>query len=205
MKQIYVIYNLKQGREEGFLFYTDSAFEAQERLMNMIEETNGTSDEEQQISIFDFGMSIEEANVNEAITSFEEARKYLGGTTNGDFTISKKVFSQNCLNLNDVAGLVNDLNPVHVKRLIALNKLFTIAQAWNKEEEFEPDFSNVSQNKYFPWFEYSRCAAGFVCVDVTNAALVAGAVYGSHICFKTRERAMQFGEQFIDLWNEVLL
>lgn len=205
MKQIYVIYNLKQGREEGFLFYTDSAFEAQERLMNMIEETNETSDEEQQISIFDFGMSIEEANVNEAITSFEEARKYLGGTTNGDFTISKKVFSQNCLNLNDVAELVNDLNPVQIKRLIALNKLFTIAQAWNKEDEFETDFTNTRQGKYFPWFKYSKDASGFVYAFTINAASTAHAYYGSHICFKTSERAMQFGKQFIDLWNEVLL
>ena len=92
-----------------------------------------------------------------------------------------------------------------MKALVALNELFTIAQAWNKEDNFTPDFSNRNQTKWFPWFVYSNAAAGFVFASSTNTATNAAANFGSRLCFKTSDRARQFGEQFIDLWNDVLL
>lgn len=139
------------------------------------------------------------------MTSYEEARKYLGGKPNNDFTVAKKVVSGNCVKLDEVTRLVKDINPSHVKALIALNELFTIAQAWNKEDEFEPDFSNSNQYKYFPWFVYDKGDAGFVFANTSNTAAYTYADVGSRLCFKTPERARQFGEQFIDLWNDVLL
>ena len=113
--------------------------------------------------------------------------------------------SGNCVKLDEVTRLVKDINPSHVKALIALNALFTIAQAWNKEDEFEPDFSNSNQYKYFPWFVYDNGAAGFVYASTRTTATYTNASIGSRLCFKTPERARQFGEQFIDLWNDVLL
>ena len=89
--------------------------------------------------------------------------------------------------------------------MIALNELFTIAEAWNKEDGFVPDFSDINQWKYFPWFIYNNDAAGFVFAATTYMATYANAYFGSRLCFKTEERARQFGEQFIDLWNKVLL
>lgn len=56
--------------------------------------------------------------------------------------------------------------------------------------ELLPD--NTSQYKYFPWFEYSRDAAGFVYAYTADTAALAFAFLGSRLCFKTRERAMQF-------------
>ena len=44
----------------------------------------------------------------------------------------------------------------------AFLKLVTIAAAWNRIDGFVPDFSNGYQNKYYPWFEYRKDAAGFV-------------------------------------------
>ena len=155
---------------------------------------------------FDFTLEIEEAKeVNELITNFEEARKALKGLPNDDFTVSKKVVSGNCVQLDEVTRLVEDLNPKHVKALIALNELFTIAQAWNKEDGFVPDFSNTNQSKWFPWFVYKKDAAGFVSASTYIAPSNASAHFGSRLCFKTPARARQFGEQFIDLWNDVLL
>lgn len=155
---------------------------------------------------FDFTLDeIECKEINEVVTTYEEAREYLGGKPNADFTVAKKILSGNHVKLDDVANLVSEVNPKHIKALIAYNRLCTIAQAWNKADRFEPDFSNTSQYKYFPWFVYDDGAAVFVCAYTNSASTHAPAYIGYRLCFKTRERAMQFGKQFIDLWNQVLL
>jgi len=107
--------------------------------------------------------------------------------------------------LEDVTRLVDALNPSHVKALIALNELFTIAEAWNKADDFVPDFSNSRQDKWFPWFVYDEDRAGFVYAYTSDAPSYTNANIGSRLCFKTANRARQFGNQFIDLWNKVLL
>ena len=186
----------------------DSKSEAGDKMMDFITEHNEDldSDDEDYLTPFDFAIEeIEIKDVNDAITDFEKARKHLGGKPNGDFTVSKKILSGNSVNLQEVTRLVNDINPKHVKALIALNELFTIAQAWNKEDDFTPDFSNRNQTKWFPWFVYSDDAAGFVYAYTNYTASSAYANFGSRLCFKTSARARQFGEQFIDLWNDVLL
>ena len=132
------------------------------------------------------------------------SREYLGGKPNKQFTVSKRVAANTVPGLVEVTRLVDALNPNHVEALIALNELFTIAEAWNKADEFVPDFSNGNQDKWFPWFYYDKDAAGFVCATY-NAPSSADANVGSRLCFKSANRARQFGKQFIDLWNKVLL
>lgn len=100
---------------------------------------------------------------------------------------------------------MTDINPKHIEALIALNKLFTIAQAWNKEDGFVPDFSDWEQDKWFPWFVYNKDAAGFVCANTTYAPTFAYATVGSRLCFKSSARAAQFGKQFAELYNKVFL
>lgn len=186
----------------------DSKSEAADEMLGFIEEHNEDvdSDDEEYLTPFDFTLEeIESKEINEVVTTYEEAREYLGGKPNADFTVAKKILSGNHVKLDDVANLVSEVNPKHIKALIAYNRLCTIAQAWNKADGFEPDFSNTSQYKYFPWFVYDNGAAGFVFATTSDAATVACAGIGSRLCFKTRERAMQFGKQFIDLWNDVFL
>ena len=95
------------------------------------------------------------------------------------------------------------LNPKHFEALDALNKLFTIAQAWNIMDGFVPDFSDWEQDKWFPWFQYDEDNAKFV-YDSTNYA-DAYECFGSRLCFKSSERAAQFGKRFTDLYNKVFL
>lgn len=185
-----------------------SKSEAADEMMDFINEHNDEldSDDEEYLTPFDFTLDeIESKEINEVVTTYEEAREYLGGKPNADFTVAKKILSGNHVKLDDVANLVSEVNPKHIKALIAYNRLCTIAQAWNKADGFEPDFSNTSQYKYFPWFVYDNGAAGFVCANSDFTAARAYAYFGSRLCFKTRERAMQFGKQFIDLWNDVFL
>ena len=124
---------------------------------------------------------------------------------NDDFIVAEKTLSGDYISLGDVARLVEDINPRHIKALIALNELFTIAEAWNKADNFIPDFSNASQYKYYPWFVYDKDAARFVSVYANYAASYVAASFGSRLCFKSANRAKQFGEMFQDLYNQVFL
>ena len=193
----------------------ESRKEAGRELMRYLSYHNENWDVDNYLSPFDFVLEeVECPQVNEVITDFESARKILGGKPNVDFYVVKRKHSEKVTHLEeaarlalleDVARLVTDINPKHIKALIALNELFTIAQAWNKEDGFVPDFSDKEQDKWFPWFEYNRDAAGFVYVVTNYSPTIANAYLGSRLCFKTSERAEQFGKQFVDLYNEVFL
>ena len=158
------------------------------------------------LSPFDFTIEeVERKEVNEVITDFESAKKYLVGNTNDVFGVVKKRLSKNIDPIKDAEILIKELNPKHIEALIALNELFTIAEAWNKADGFVPDFSNLEEDKYFPWFVYDRKAARFVSAYASYAPSYVLASFGCRLCFKTRDRATQFGKQFADLYNKVFL
>lgn len=200
-------FQLKNVTDDEIVGTYDTKVDAIEAMNEMIDETNETNDEteEEGLSPFDFKLEVVEVDDASAINSFEDARKYLNGFPNADFVISKKVMSGNCLKLEDVAAFVQDINPHHLKALVALNKLFTIAEAWNKADGFVPDFADRGQWKYFPWFKYDDKTAGFVYAYTYNTASYADANFGSRLCFISESRAKEFGEKYVDLYNDVFL
>ena len=121
--------------------------------------------------------------INVKVDSFEAALEFLGRENNA------------CM-----CGIPDK----HAKAMVAMYKLITIAEAWNKADNFVPDYDNTNQYKWFPWFQ-KRGTAGFVCAGAHYSASYADAYVGSRLCFSTSEHAEQFGKQFIDLWNEFLL
>lgn len=174
--------------------------EAGEVLMDYIIDHNEDLyvDDNDYLSPFDFILEeVECKEVNEVITNFESARKVLGLKPN-DYTLFEHL-------PKFITQFISGINPKHIDALVALNKLFTIAQAWNKEDDFMPDFSNRNQWKHFPWFTYNKDAAGFVYENTCDTATSAVANFGSRLCFKTPKRAEQFGKQFVDLYNKVFL
>lgn len=183
-------YQLKKQNEDEVLGTYDSKQEATYAMDEIIEDNNDDLDEEDVDWLTPFEFFLNEIEVKEEINvlvdSYEAATRYLGYQA-------------------DVKTKITGINPKHIKALIALNALFTIADAWNKADDFVPDYSNRNQYKYFPWFEYNDDTAGFVYANTAYAATYAYASIGSRLCFKTRERAKQFGNQFIDLWNDFLL
>lgn len=180
--------------------------EASEKLMAYIKRFNERSDGDGYISLFDFVLEeVECKEVNEVITDFDSAIKYLVGKTNDDFIVDKERLSKSVVKIKKAEKLIKELNPKHIEALVALNELFTIAEAWNKEDGFVPDFSDWNQNKWFPWFKYDKDAAGFVFANTYSSPTDAGANIGSRICFMTSERAEQFGKQFAELYNKVFL
>ena len=200
MKKYVVKY--KEG-EKVFGVYASQ----EEASIKVVEYINDSNDdlEGDYVSPFDFVLEeVEVTEVNDIITDFETARERLGGKPNMDFTVAQKVVSRNAVRLEDVTRLVQSLNPSHIEALIALNELFTIAQAWNNEDGFVPDFSDCHQDKWFPWFKYDKDAAGFVFAS-NNAPAYAFASVGSRLCFKSSARSAQFGKQFAHLYNKVFL
>ena len=134
-------------------------------------------------------------DVNLRINYFDEAKKALGD----DMLYESKT-------CDEINGLVDNINPKHIKALDALNELFTIAQAWNKEDNFIPDFSDDKQNKWVPRFMYSISESMFVEGTASNVSVFPLDIcFGSRLCFKTKERAMQFSKQFVYLFNRVFM
>lgn len=190
------------GREQPFIRDNyNSRKEAEEALLIYLCDHNEKCDDSSYLSPFDFTVEeVDVKEVNEIITDFEHAKSAIIRVSSIDF-----IFSGNAKRYEDTARFVSEINSRHVKALSAMNKLFSIAQAWNKEDGFVPDFSDWNQDKWFPWFVYDKDAAGFVCADTYNSATYADAYFGSRLCFKTSERAEQFGKQFEDLYNKVFL
>ena len=204
----YVIRNADGSEQTVMRAVHESRKEAGETLMDYICGQNDflNIDDDDYLSPFDFVLEeVECDDVNEVITDFYKAREYLGLKPNSEFDVVKVRASTYATCIYDVKRLVDDINPKHVRALIALNKLFTIAEAWNKEDRFVPDFSDWKQIKWFPWFKYDKDIARFVCANTDGASTSAGAYFGSRLCFKTSERAAQFGKQFVDLYNKIFL
>lgn len=111
--------------------------------------------------------------------------------------------------------------------IIALMKLETISRAlWGKNWKPEPD-ADGSKLFYYPVFAlYTQqeiedmdederggllsagathgALAGFGCLDSINRSSLAYAYSGFRLCQETREKALYFGRQFLELWAEYL-
>ena len=193
----YIIKNADGSEQTVMRAIHNSRKEAGETLMDYIcDQKNFLNiDDDDYLSPFDFTLEeVECGDINEVITDFESARETLGLKALGFLN-----------KFDDVTKLISDINPKHIEALIALNELFTIAEAWNKEDEFVPDFSDCKQDKWFPWFEYNKNVAGFVYATTGNTPTAGHTLIGSRLCFNTSERAAQFGKQFEDLYNMVFL
>ena len=181
----------------------DAKVDAIEAMNEEIDNYNDTYNltEEEGLSPFDFTMDVveveEKKEDNDIEKDFEDAREKLDS-----FNVTSDEAAKH---FDSLAQLIRNANPRHIKALIALNKLFTIAEKWNKEDGFVPDFSNKGQWKYYPWFKYDVESAGFVCANSDCTASYAAANVGSRLCFKSESRAEEFGKKYVDLYNDVFL
>lgn len=119
-----------------------------------------------------------------------------------------KSFEDACKALSIEPALpgVSWLPEKHQKAIIAHYKLVIIAQALN--EGWEPDWSNWSQYKYYPWMEIKAtkknpAGSGFSGYDFDYSSTITAV--GSRLCFKSRDLAMYAGKQFEDLYADYWL
>ena len=189
---------LKKKKSRKIICEFDSAEKAQVYVIKLVRKNR--------TSIFDY--SIKEVEYEDSVCkfpSYKTSKEILG---NDDSETSIKVSKSNA------------------KAFKFLNELITIAKAWNKLDNFVPDFSDKNQKRYIPRFILSNnkiayydtfCSYG-IC-GYTNLGAKAGLGYfhsslvvghaladvGFRSAFKTKERSEQFGKLFIDLWNNFLL
>lgn len=203
----YIIKNADGSKQNVMKAVHTSFKEAGKAVMEYVDTYNVdlTVDDDNYLTPFDF--IIEEGEykeVNEVITDFESARKALGLKPNDCLSVINHSINKCPINLKKAEQLIHNISQQNLDVLITLNKLFTIAQAWNKEDEFVPDFSDISQIKYYPAFRYDGGIKKFTLCNAMKT-MKCDAMCLNQICFKTKERADQFGEQFIDLFNKVFL
>ena len=200
-------YILKLLKDDGYVcgeFFTKQ--QAAEEMNIFIADYNKIVSSDKQITPFDFKLEeVDLDGINEAVNEYKKARSFLGIKPNMEFYLARRNSEAIALPFEETSQFLEDLNPRHLKALSALNKLFTIAEAWNKADDFVPDFSNTNQYKYYPWFFYDKDAARFVVALTLNTASHTYVNFGSRLCFKTANRAHQFGKMFTDLFNEIFL
>ena len=139
-----------------------------------VELKNATVDLEKGVVVAEYGEEEVQKDISEMVMNAYSARAYL------DIDILYDTFDD---------------------KLNAFTQLMTIAEAWNKFDEFKPDWENQLQKKYYPAFEFRK--GKFEFWSVSYVQLISD-THTSSFSFETPERAEQFGKQFIDLFRIVL-
>ncbi|NYJ27542.1 hypothetical protein [Allomuricauda sp. ARW1Y1] len=84
---------------------------------------------------------------------------------------------------------------------VAYRKVKLVAEALN--EGWQPDWTNSSEYKYFPWFKMGGSSgSGFAYGDYANWNT--DSYCGSRLCFKSSKLAKHAGEQFTDIYKDFL-
>lgn len=179
MKKI-CLYRKENGNENLQGRY-DNVEEAQDTVKKLTEdEGNG--------SIFDYFYKEEDyEEITDRVKTYEDACKVLG---------VEPINEQNA----KAQGFRSDE--------IARRKLETIAAALN--EGWKPDWNNTDQYKYYPYFYIQENAkgkgsAGLSCASATYTATNAIAYFGSRLCFYASRLARYAGNQFTDLYEQILI
>ena len=128
-----------------------------------------------------------------------------------------KTFEECCKYL----GIPIDLPKCYVreKQIQASYKLSVCMKAWNKQDGFNPDETASYYQEgvgYTPHFNYKDgrllssgsanygSYAGIVHAYARHAATSTYEHFGLRLCLGTRNRAVEFSETFIDIFNELI-
>lgn len=179
MKKI-CLYRKENGNENLQGRY-DNVEEAQDTVKKLTEdEGNG--------SIFDYFYKEEDyEEITDRVKTYEDACKVLG---------VEPINEQNA----KAQGFRSDE--------IARRKLETIAAALN--EGWKPDWNNTDQYKYYPYFYIQENTkgkgyAGLSYATTDDAAAITSAHFGSRLCFYASRLARYAGNQFTDLYEQILI
>ena len=145
-----------------------------------IELKNATVDLEKGVVVAEYGQEDIEKDISEIAVDFRSAVDYLYEDLHEyDFLTTKK----------------------HISKLEALDQLLILAEAWNNFDGFYPDWNDLEQKRYYPLFKLDRDIIEFSHAPIARVSLD---THTSSFTFKTKDRAEQFGKQFIDLFRIVL-
>lgn len=84
----------------------------------------------------------------------------------------------------------------------AFHQLTVICEVLN--EGWVGDYSDSSQRKYYPWFEWKKAQSGFGFSDTYFGCTYSVSDVGSRLSFRTSELAEYAGKTFIEIYNQLL-
>ena len=184
MKKIFLF--VKNGGNETLVGRYDSKADAQEKVMDMVEEDS--------VSVFNFRIEEREyEDITNRVKSYADACKVLGIEPMDEDSMKAQGFRPD---------------------EIARRQLETITEALN--EGWKPNWADTDEYKFYPWFyiEVSEvqtegashgAPAGLSCAHTADAASATGAYLGSRLCFHDRETARYAGRTFTDLYAQILI
>lgn len=152
----FVIKNADGSEQNVMPAIHDSHRSARETILKYMEENIALMGDKIECNFIIESVSLD---ANEYITDFESAQEIIGS--------SKFILAEDSCFFHDV-----ELNQDHIKALIALNKLFTIAQAWNKADGFVPDYSDGNKTSGFLGSDIIRILqSSYVCVLISHVRM----------------------------------
>lgn len=184
MKKIFLF--VKNGGNETLVGRYDSKADAQEKVMDMVEEDS--------VSVFNFRIEEREyEDITNRVKSYADACKVLGIEPMDEDSMKAQGFRPD---------------------EIARRQLETITEALNKG--WKPNWADTDEYKYYPYFyiEVSEVQteddtyganAGLSYAFTSNAATGTNAYFGSRLCFHDRETARYAGRTFTNLYAQILI
>jgi hypothetical protein len=184
MKKIFLF--VKNGGNETLVGRYDSKADAQEKVMDMVEEDS--------VSVFNFRIEEREyEDITNRVKSYADACKVLGIEPMDEDSMKAQGFRPD---------------------EIARRQLETITEALN--EGWKPNWADTDEYKFYPWFyiEVSEVQtegapygadAGLSYATANYAASGTIAYIGSRLCFHDRETARYAGRTFTDLYAQFLI
>lgn len=184
MKKIFLF--VKNGGNETLVGRYDSKADAQEKVMDMVEEDS--------VSVFNFRIEEREyEDITNRVKSYADACKVLGIEPMDEDRMKAQGFRPD---------------------EIARRQLETITEALN--EGWKPNWADTDEYKFYPWFyiavsevqtegAHYGANAGLSYAKTNGAAAFTGARFGSRLCFHDRETARYAGRTFTDLYAQILI
>ena len=120
-------------------------------------------------------------NIMDRVKTFEDAIKLLSENDNDVLIYNslKKIFPEN-------------------NHVLLYQKLTIISKVLN--EGWTPDYNNSNEYKYYPYFSVGSGFGFSYSLFVSSFTL-----FGSRLCFKSRELSDYAGRQFIEIYKEYLM
>ena len=184
MKKIFLF--VKNGGNETLVGRYDSKANAQEKVMDMVEEDS--------VSVFNFRIEEREyKDITNRVKSYADACKVLGIEPMDEDSMKAQGFRPD---------------------EIARRQLETITEALN--EGWKPNWADTDEYKFYPWFyievsevqtegAFRSSYAGLSYADTYYAASCAYSSIGSRLCFHDSDTARYAGRTFTDLYEQILI
>jgi hypothetical protein len=135
----------------------------------------------QNILMDNFGNELFLTKITERVTSYEDA-----------YDLADSRTRQEC-----------EIFQTDTQDIVAYKKLKLIIRVIN--EEWIPDFTNMNQQKWYPWFKVLSSGSGFGFSFSGYGYGRSCAHVGSRLCFENKEKCNYVAEHFIELYNQFLL